>query len=116
MTLSEKEQRILREIEHRLAFNDPHLNRALRTGWPSLPHRQVLAAGVLASLLTGIALLISGLMLNMLALAWAGIPLVQFGPAAIVLTYRKRRKRRASHENVQAAHRKLDQKPYWEGA
>jgi hypothetical protein len=119
MTLSERDQRILREIEHSLASTEPRLDRALNTGrlaalrWPSaveLHHaadrkRQIWAAGAVASLLAGIALLAAGLMLNSLVLTWVGIPLAQFGPTAIAYMSRKRQKKwRAQHGNVRPAH------------
>lgn len=107
MSLPERDQEILREIERSLASAEPHLDRALSTGrLPALrlapivdPHhaerkRYRWAALAVVSLLAGIVLLVAGLMLNALALTWAGITLAQFGPSAIAFIYRKRRNRR----------------------
>ncbi len=118
MTLSERDQRILQEIEHSLASAEPRMDRALNTGrlpalrWASVVElhyagerkRQTWAAGAVAFLLSGIALLAAGLMLNALVLIWVGIPLAQFGPSAIAYIYRKRQKQRVHHGNVRPAY------------
>jgi hypothetical protein len=103
MTLSERDQRILREIEHSLSSAEPRLDRALDTGrlsarrWASivdLHHaavrkRHMWAAGAVVALLAGIALLVTGLM-NVLVLIWVGIPLAQLGPLTLAYIYRRR--------------------------
>jgi hypothetical protein len=131
MSLSERDQRILREIEHSLVSSEAHLDRALSTGrLPALRlvplvelhqgakrQRQMWAAGAVASLLAGITLLVAGLMLNALVLTWVGMPLAQFGPAAIACMQRKRARRtQGHHRNVRAGHGLPRRKPYREGA
>jgi Protein of unknown function (DUF3040) len=130
MSLSERDQRILREIEHSLASIEPRMDRALNTGrlpalrWASVVElhyvaerkRQMWAAGAVVSLLAGIALLAAGLTLNALVLTWVGIPLAQFGPSTITYIYRKRQKQRVHHENVRPARELPGESPYREGA
>lgn len=130
MPLSERDQRILREIEHSLASSAARLDRALSTGrLPALlrvpvielhqaaeRERHMWAAGAVASLFAGITLLVAGLMLNALVLAWAGMALAQFGPAAIIYTNRIRARRmQGHHRNVRAAHGLLGRKSRREG-
>jgi len=130
MPPSERDHRILREIEHSLASSDARLGRALSTGrLPALRwipvvelhraaerKRHMWAAGAVASLLAGITLLAAGLMLNALTLAWAGMLLAQFGPSAVACMYKKRQgKRRFHHRDVQAAHGLPGRKPHREG-
>jgi len=131
MPLSERDQRILREIEHSLASGEARLDRALSTGrlpalrWVPVVElhqaaerdRHMWVAGVVASLLGGITLLVAGLMLNALVLAWVGMSLAQFGPAAIACTHRKRARRlQGHHRNMRAGHGLLGRKPRREGA
>jgi hypothetical protein len=129
MTLSERDHRILREIEHSLASTEPRLDRALNTGrlpalrWASvveLHHaaelkRQMWAAGAVASLLAGIALLVAGLLLNSLALLWVGIPLAQLGPCAIAYIHRKTQKTEGSLRKRAVRIRATRRKPYPNG-
>jgi len=102
MALSEREQRILKEIAQDLAAAEPRLEHALISArFPVLRRRLIVMpgdlqrrrrawiAGVWASLLAGIALLAIGLGLHMVILLWLGAPLAQFGPAACGYLCRK---------------------------
>ena len=102
MALSEREQRILKEIAQDLAAAEPRLEHALISArFPVLRRRLIVTpgdlqrrrrawiAGVWASLLAGIALLAIGLGLHMVILLWFGAPLAQFGPAACGYLCRK---------------------------
>jgi hypothetical protein len=92
--LSGREQRILTEIEDRLARAEPRLARALAAGRASRGRH---AAGVLAvllgPLLCGFGLLALGIRYHDVALITIGIPLAQFSPVAagyLLLTRRRR--------------------------
>jgi len=109
MSLSARDQRILTEIARDLAAAEPRLARALTTArLPVLRRRALVGAGsgpqrpwpwvaaILASLLAGIGLLTAGLVLDILALAYAGAVMTQFSPAALgFLRARARRPRPA---------------------
>lgn len=129
MTLPERDQKILREIEYSLASAEPHLDRALSTGRLPVPRlapiagrhhaerkRQTWAVGAVLSLLAGIALLVAGLILNALVLTWAGITLAQFGPSAIAYMYRKRKNGRSATETGGPRTVYRGERPYREGA
>lgn len=131
MSLSERDHRILREIEYSLASSEARLDRALSTGrlpalrWVPVVElrraaglgRHMWAAGAVASLLAGITLLTAGLMLNALVLVWVGMSLAQFGPAAIAYTQRKRARRlQGRHRNMRTGHGLPGRKRHREGA
>lgn len=104
MSLSAREQRILDEIDRDLTAAEPRLARALASaqrltllrrplvarGWPG---SGVWVAVLVVSLLTGIALLATGLVFGILALAWAGAVMTQGVPAAFGYLYAKSRRR-----------------------
>jgi hypothetical protein len=102
MTFSARDRRILTEIESDLAATDPRLARALGRGKLSKLRRiSVVAsghlergrrgwtAGVLALLLSGLALLVIGLELHMIVLICIGVPLAQFGPVLALYAFRR---------------------------
>ena len=109
MSFSARDRQILTEIESDLAVTEPRLARALARGkLPRLHRISVVAsghlergrrrwtAGVLALLLSGLALLVIGLELHMIALICISVPLAQFGPVLAICTFRRTRRRSGS--------------------
>lgn len=74
MSLSEREQRILGEIERDLAMSAP-----------STSHRLAVLIAVIASLLAGIAILSAGLALGVPGMMIGGAALTQLGPLLALL-------------------------------
>jgi len=96
MALSAREQRVLTAIERDLATAEPQLARALsRARLPVLRCRLLTErssrkrgsgpwiAGMIASLLYGIAVLTIGLVMGNAVLIWAGALTAQFSPVVV---------------------------------
>lgn len=106
-SLSARERRILTEIERDLAAAEPRLEQALSAArLPAFRFKSVVASehvrfrqsmwltGMIATLLCGIGLLATGIIINSFPLIFTGIPLAQFSP--IGFGYLIRRRSRAS--------------------
>jgi hypothetical protein len=102
-SLSAREQRILTEIERDLAAAEPRLEQALSaTRLPAFRFRSVVTpdharlrqsiwlTGMIVTLLCGIGLLATGIIVNSFPLIAAGIPLAQFSPFGFGYLIRKR--------------------------
>lgn len=113
MSISPRDQRILKEIASELSAAEPGLARALATGrLPALRGRMLAAralrapAGmarhapltILLCLVTGIGMLTAGLVCGIIPLICVGAALTQFSPAALGYLYsRSRRSRPVRH-------------------
>jgi hypothetical protein len=102
-SLSAREQRILTKIERDLAAAEPRLEQALSAArLPAFRFRPVVTpdharlrrsiwlTGMIATLLCGIGLLTTGIVMNNFPLIFAGIPLAQFSPFGFGYLIRKR--------------------------
>ena len=85
MALSARDRRIFSEIERDFIAAEPRLAHARgRRGWAG-----GLLSLLLSLLLSGIALLVIGLVLHMAVLIWAGVPLTQLGPVLAIRVHRR---------------------------
>jgi hypothetical protein len=102
MALSARDRRILSEIERDFIAVEPRLAHALGRGKSQRLRRNLIlasgeikrgrygwTAGLLFLLLSGIALLVVGLVLHTAVLICVGVPLTQFGPVLAVCIYRR---------------------------
>jgi len=104
MSISPRDQRVLREIASEISAAEPRLARALTTGrLPALRGRLVAAGAprvltgiawqapltILLCLVTGIGMLTAGLVCGIIPLIWVGATLTQFSPAVLGYLYRR---------------------------
>lgn len=82
MSLSERERRLLAEMEAALATDDPRLQTTLTEGRPSRFRSRPVTAALL--ILAGIAILFSGLVAHLTVLGVAGFIVALVGVLALV--------------------------------